>query len=172
MKLTAKLILRTTPEQARSLLNTLETTNKACNAISQRAWETQVFTQSRLHKLVYANIRVHYKLAAQMIVQAIATVVDAYKRELKTAVTFAPHSAITYNAPILKFDLESRTVSLWSTGGRLNIPFACSKRAMELLRGRQQESYLCCVDEQFYLFVSCSVEMPDPRDVVDVLDVG
>jgi hypothetical protein len=72
----------------------------------------------------------------------------------------------------LKFDLESRTVSLWSTGDRLKIPFACSERAMELLRGRQQEAYLCYVDEQFYLFVSCSVEMPDPRDVIGLPDIN
>ncbi|MBN1312055.1 MAG: hypothetical protein JXB30_11610 [Anaerolineae bacterium] len=166
------MILQTTPEQAKSLLDTLETANKACNAISRRAWQAQVFTQTQLHKLVYANIRVHYKLAAQMIICAIAKVVDAYKRELKTEVIFPPHSAITYDPPILKFDLDNRTVSLWSIGGRLTIPFVCSKRAMELLNSQQRASYLCCVDEKFYLFVSCSVDMPDPRDVERVLESG
>lgn len=171
MNLTAKLNLQATPEQAQALLGTLEAANKVCNEIGQQAWKKQVFTQSGLHRLVYNSIRVRHNLAAQMIVRAIARVANAYQKGQKHRVTFSHHDALAYDPPIVSFDLDTLKVSLWSVKNRLNIPFACSDRAMELLHGRRRESYLCYIDEQFYLFVSCEVETPDARDVEEIRDI-
>jgi predicted transposase len=57
VKLTAKVKLTPTPEQANALKRTLETANAACNSLSERAWDTKTFTQFSLHKLAYADTR-------------------------------------------------------------------------------------------------------------------
>ena len=65
MKLTAKVKLQPTKEQADLLKTTLETANAACNQISQQAWDTQTFGQFSLHKITYHAIREQFGLAAQ-----------------------------------------------------------------------------------------------------------
>ncbi len=46
MKLTAKLLLKPTDEQASALLDTLQEINTACDEISRYAFEHKVFTNS------------------------------------------------------------------------------------------------------------------------------
>jgi predicted transposase len=78
MKLTAVVKLVPTEEQRALLYQTLETTNAACNVISDKAWDTKTFSRVPLHRLTYVPIRAAYPLAAQVVVRAIAKVVDEF----------------------------------------------------------------------------------------------
>ena len=53
MKLTLKIKLIPTAEQADLLLETLRETNAVCNAISDVAWEKKVFNNFKLHHVTF-----------------------------------------------------------------------------------------------------------------------
>jgi len=171
MKLTAQIKLLPTPEQAQTLLKTIEMANAACNYISDRAWEINVFSQFPLHKLIYREIRDTFQLSAQVVVRCISKVADAYKLDRKAKRAFKQHGAIAFDNRILSFSLERKEVSIWTIGGRQHIPFSAGKRQLELLSGQRGESDLCYIKGKFYLFVSCSVETPKPIDVDGILGV-
>ena len=171
MKLTAKVKLLTTPEQHTYLLQTLERANIACDYISQQAWETKTFGQFKLHELTYAVVRVNFDLTAQVVVRCISKVTDAYKKNKRTQRSFKPHGGIAYDSRILNWRVPTQTVSIWSVGGRLAIPFAAGERQLELLRHQQGETDLVYINKTFYLFAVCSVEEAKPIDVEGVLGV-
>ena len=77
MKLTAKVKLQPTPEQRIALFETLEPANQACDYISQAAWSEQVFSQFKVHKLVYQTIKERFGLTAQVVIRCISKVADA-----------------------------------------------------------------------------------------------
>jgi putative transposase len=171
MKLTAKIKLQPTPGQYKVLLKTLETANAACNDIGQQAWDSRIFSQFSLHKLVYYDIRDRFPLSAQMTVRAIAKVADAYKLDKKAQRTFKPHGAFSYDVRLLRFLTAEQTVSIWTLEGRQRIPYQCGDRQRELLEGDRGEADLCYINEEFYLFVACEVETPEPEDVDEFLGV-
>lgn len=83
MKLTLQIKLLPTCKQVEMLKDTFSVFNKACNAISQIAWERRVFKQFGLHKEVYYPIKETYRLSSQLVVRAISKVADAYKLDRK-----------------------------------------------------------------------------------------
>lgn len=169
--MTAKVKLLPDTEQHKYLLETLETTNAACNEISNIAWQERTFNQFGLQKLVYIPIREATGLTAQVVIRTISKVADAYKLDKRTKRTFKPHGGIAYDARILRWFVDKQEVSIWSTGGRLRIPFVCGQRQLELLAGQRGETDLCLVDGKFYLFAACEIETPDPSDVDGFLGV-
>ena len=171
MKLIAQVQLLPNDEQASYLLQTLEIANAACNAISDYAWEQQRFGQYPLHTALYYGIREQFGLAAQVAVRCLSKVADAYKKDKQTKRVFKPHSAIAYDDRILNWRLPSKTVSICTVGGRLNIPFVCGERQWERLQSQQGESDLAYVRGKFYLFATCVVDEPDERDIEVVLGV-
>jgi len=171
VKLTAQLKLRPTPEQADALRRTLETTNAACDTISQIAWDAQTFGKFPLQKLCYAAVREASGLAAQMVIRALAKVADAYKLDTKRRRTFAPHGAIAYDERILSFNRSHTAVSIWTLDGRQAIPFVCGARQRALLQTQRGEIDLALVRGAWYLFAVCEVEAPDLQDVDDVIGI-
>jgi putative transposase len=159
MKLIIQVKLLATPEQAEALQQTLETANAACSHISGRAWQFRTFRQYDLHKLVYHEVRQVFPLSAQMVVRQIAKVAHAYKLDRETKRVFRSHGSIAYDARILSWrTCEEQTVSIWSTSGRLRIPFVCGARQFALLEKRAGEADLVYRDGVFYLHQVCEVE--------------
>ena len=171
MKLTAKVKLQPTPEQYKALLDTLETANRACNEISNVAWQNRKFNQFGLHKLVYYDIRERFNLSAQVVVRCISKVADAYKVDKNTKRTFKPRGAIAYDARILRWYVDKQEVSIWTTDGRQRISFVCGPRQLELLQHQRGESDLALINGEFYLFATCDIEEPDPQDMQEFLGV-
>jgi putative transposase len=171
MKLTAKVRLQTTPAQHQALLETLERANAACDQISEVAWQNRVFNQFKLHGLTYYSIRSTSGLSAQMTVRCISKVTDAYKLDKETKRTFNPHGSIAYDDRILKWYVNRQTVSIWTTQGRLTIPFLAGQRQLDLLQHQHGESDLGLVDGVFYIFATCEKETPEPVDVEGVLGI-
>ena len=123
MKLIAQVKLLPTPQQAVSLLDTLQAANAACNWISQVAWETKTFRQVPLHRLVYYPVREQFGLSAQLTVGCIAKVVASYQLNRRRQRCFKPTGAMAYDSRILRWSLKTREVSIWTLAGLL-----CSRR--------------------------------------------
>jgi IS605 OrfB family transposase len=98
-------------------------------------------------------------------------VTDSYKLDRQTRRTFNPHGSIAYDDRILKWYVDRQTVSIWTTQGRLTIPFLAGQRQLDLLKHQRGESDLVFVDGVFYLFATCEKETPEPVDVEGVLGV-
>jgi putative transposase len=174
MKLTGKVKLQPTPEQANLLKQTLEIANAACNYISEKAWEHKRFSRVPLHKLVYYDTREKFDLSAQVVVRCISKVVDSYKLNRKVKRTFNPIGAIALDDRILKWYVDLQEVSIWTIEGRQRISYLCGEHQRKLLQSQHGESDLVFINGEFYLLAACDVETPEPQDVHDVLgcDLG
>lgn len=158
MKLTLKIKLLPTNEQAKSLLTTIKEANKTCNIISETAWQLKIFNQFKLHKDVYHRIKKSTNLSAQILVRCISKVADAYKLDKKTKRTFKPFGGITYDIRILTYK-PNNLVSIWSVDGRLKIPFVChNKKYLPYIKG---EADLLFKNGKYYLFQT--VDVPDAK---------
>ena len=171
MKLTAQVKLQPTPDQANALKRTLAQANAACNYVSAVAWERHTFGQYKLHGLVYREVRDRFGLSAQVTVRCEAKVADAYKLDRKTKRTFKPTGSIAYDDRILSWNLAKSTVSIWTTAGRMTIPFVGGERQRKLLQTRQGESDLVLRGNAFYLYATCNVEEPPAIEAQDALGI-
>jgi IS605 OrfB family transposase len=156
VKLTLKIKLLPTDEQAKGLLQTIKEANTVCNSISETAWQLKIFNQFKLHKEVYHKFKTSSNLSAQVLIRCISKVADAYKLDKKTKRTFKPLGGITYDSRILTYR-PNDTVSIWSVIGRLKIPFVCHNRNyLPYIKG---EADLVFKKGKYYLFQT--VDVPD-----------
>ncbi len=171
MKLTAKVKLQPTEAQADSLKRTLETANAACNYMSEVAWREHAFGQFQIHGLVYHDVRAKFDLTAQLVIRGIAKVCDAYKLDKATRRTFKPLGSIAYDSRILAWKMDKDEVSIWTVDGRQKLSFIAGDYHKAMLANQRGESDLCLIDGVFYLFTTCDVDEPTPKDVEDFLGV-
>ena len=171
VKLIAQVKLQTTPEQRAALKQTMQQANRACDYISAVAWEKKTFNQYALHKLVYQDVRKQFGLSAQVTVRCIAKVADAYKLDQRRQRRFKSQGAITYDDRILSWQTEQSQVSIWTTNGRVKIPFGCGDKQSELLKTRQGETDLILFRDQCYLSATCDVVDPEPIQSESVLGI-
>lgn len=171
MKLTAQIKLQPTPAQADALLRTIQRANAACDAISSDAWESQTFGQFALHRRMYQRVRGEFGLAAQMAVQCLAKVADAYKDGPQRQRRFRPTGGIAYDDRLLSWNPHAPAVSIWTLDGRQAIPFVAGARHVELLRYRKGESDLVYRRGRWYLLITCDLPEPEPLPVTDALGV-
>ena len=170
MKLTIQLKLLPTAEQAIDLLETMERFNAAASFAAKVGFEHKVYGQVSIHGLCYHEIRERFGLSAQLAVRAIAKAVEAFQRDKTICPVFRPHGAICYDQRVLSFK-GLTTVSIWTTKGRLLIPFVCGAYQ----KGRQGrikgQSDLVYRDGQWFLL--CTVVMPEetPIEPTDFLGV-
>ncbi|KJK54844.1 RNA-guided endonuclease InsQ/TnpB family protein [Saccharothrix sp. ST-888] len=178
MKTVVRVKLLPTPEQVSALEDTLCTVNEAANWVSGVAFERGVPREYELRRHTYAELRAR-GLGAQAAQHVIKKVRDAYtalkanvrggnlggpgsRRRMKVEskpVAFRPDAAQPFDDRCLSWQYEARTVSIWSTAGRLKgVRFACSPGALETLRGhRRGECDLIRRDGVFYLVATCDV---------------
>lgn len=167
---------------ADALEATLRACNRAANYTSKVAFETDTFRRNELQKAIYLDVKATYDLSAQPAVRVVKKVVDGYatlrgnikagnlgpegsKRRIKAEskpIGFRPEAAQPFDDRCLSWQLDARTVSIWTTAGRLkNIPFACSPDAVKLLENRRGESDLLMRDGMFFLVATIDVpEVP------------
>lgn len=160
MKLTLKIKLLPTDEQANLLLETMKEANTVCNAISDVAWEERVFNNFKLHHKVYYSHKATFKLSSQMLIRQIAKVADAYKLDKKTKRTFKLFGSIAYDSRIMTYK-PNNIISLWCIGGRQKINFVChNPDYIPYIKG---EGDLVYKKGKFYLFQTIDV----PEEVVE-----
>jgi transposase len=159
MRLTVPIKLLTDETQYASLKATLKRANAACDWLSEKAWTTKKFDQVGLHRAAYRLAREAFEdLSSQVIVRAIGKTVDAYKLDCKVMRRFRPLGSFPYDARILSWKMEDKTMSIWAVGDRLKaVPFVCGERQWEMLQFERGEADLVLRDGVFYLFVSVTL---------------
>ena len=169
--MTAQIKLVPTPQQANSLKITLEAANAACNAISEHAWDRQVFGKYPLQEALYYRIREQFGLAAQMVVRCLGKVADSYKLDKKTKRVFNEHGSIPYDSRIVAYRQKTETVSIWVLSGRETMPYQCGDRQRELLKHQKGESDLWFHNGEWYLLATCEIDEPTPAQVETFLGI-
>lgn len=158
--------LRTNDVTAAALADTMSRFNAACNALSQKAWDTQTFRAFDLHKAAYHATRAEFGLPSQLTVRAIAKVCDSYKADRSQLHAFGPRGAVVFDARCFK--MKSRngmegvsSALLTTTQGRHSFSLAHGgKQREQLAQGTTGEADLLFVDGAYYL--SIAVKFPDP----------
>ena len=163
---------------ADAMAATLRACNRAANRVSRIAFEKDLKRRNELQEQTYYAVKSAYDLGAQPTVRVIKKVVDAYatmagnikgghltgsarrKAESKP-IAFREDAAQPYDDRILSWNLDRRTVSIWTLAGRIKgVPFACSEHAMKLLAHRKGESDLVMRDGEFFLIAT--IDLPEP----------
>ncbi|MFE9043387.1 RNA-guided endonuclease InsQ/TnpB family protein [Streptomyces sp. NPDC007818] len=182
MKIVAQVkLLPASAHDADALAATLRTCNRAANAASEVAFAKDLKRRNVLQDAVYHQVKADFDLGAQAAVRTISKVCDAYatfkanlkagnygpegsKRRIKAEskpIRFREASAQPYDDRMLTWNLDQRTVSIWTVAGRLKgIPFVCSDEAMKLLASRKGESDLVMRDGMFFLVAT--IDVPEP----------
>lgn len=166
MKLTLKIKLLPTDEQANLLLETIKEANAVCNAISDVVWQEKIFNNFRLHHKVYHIYKATFQLSSQMLIRQIAKVADTYKLDKKVKRQFKPFGSIAYDSRIMTYK-PNNIVSLWCIGGRQKINFVChNPNYIPYIKG---EANLVYKKGKFYLFQTVDVPEEDVEDVEEFI---
>ncbi|MFG2842287.1 RNA-guided endonuclease InsQ/TnpB family protein [Kitasatospora sp. NPDC048296] len=193
MKVVVRVKLDLLQYQADALAATLRACNLAANRVSGVAFATGEMRRNGLQPLVYREIKDEFGLSAQPAVRVVKKVCDAYaalKANIKAdnlgrkgsrrrnraeskPIGFREDAAQPFDDRCLSWNTDARTVSIWTTAGRLKgVGFRCSEAAAAMLGAyRQGESDLVHRDGSWYLFATCDVPARMPTEPTDWLGV-
>ncbi|GFE16384.1 transposase [Streptomyces glebosus] len=188
VKLVVRVKLLPTPEQAAVLEATLRTCNEAANWLSERAFAKGRTSRAALQVLAYAELKAK-GLSAQPALHVLRKVADAYttlRANLKAGnlgrphskqharatgkpVAFRPDAAQPYDDRCLSWQLQQRTVSIWTTGGRMkDLAFTGQAEHLAVLAAhRKGESDLLRRDGAWYLIATCEVPETETNTTPD-----
>ncbi|MHA5051704.1 RNA-guided endonuclease InsQ/TnpB family protein [Streptomyces sp. SD15] len=194
MKLVVQVKLLPTPVQAAALEATLRACNEAAGWVSQVAFEHGEFKNFPLRKLTYEQIKTRWNLGAQAAQHTIKKACDAYatlkanlkagrlgrpgskryRRATEKPVAFRRCGAQPYDDRMLSWQIPDRTVSIWTTDGRMkNVAFTASPEQLATLAlYRKGESDLLERDGMWFLNATCEVPEAEPNaEPVDFLGI-
>jgi putative transposase len=170
MKQTMLLKLTPTPEQHRTLLDTMYAFNAGANYVAQVAFTEQTANKFALQKVVYGELRATYTLAAQLAIRAISKASEAYKRDRSIQPTFRPEGAIVYDERVMSFK-GLLTASLLTLSGRVLVPFVIGEYQAARLDSIKGQADLIYRNGTFYLAVTREVPTPEPGEPTGTLGV-
>ncbi|MFJ4707121.1 RNA-guided endonuclease InsQ/TnpB family protein [Streptomyces anulatus] len=190
MKLVVRAKLLPTPVQAAALEATLYACNEAATWAAQAAFEKDARRPLGLRKHTYAEIKERWGLGAQAAQHAIKRACDAYstlkanlrggrygrpgsKRYTRASgkpVVFRPEAAQPYDDRMLSWQHQTRTVSIWTTAGRLKgVAFTGQAEQLAVLADhRQGESDLVRQGGNWFLIATCEI----PEKTLNAHPVG
>ncbi|RKS09110.1 IS605 OrfB family transposase [Nocardiopsis sp. Huas11] len=179
MKVVVAVKLLPSPDQAQVLQATLDACNRAANAASHVAFATGAVHKYALQQRVYTALKAEFGLSAQPVVRVIGKVADAYTtrashlkkgllgrpgaqrraRAESTPIRFRPDAAQPFDSRCLSWQVDARTVSIWTTQGRMkNLAFTGSPEQLKTLAEHQRgESDLIVQDGVWFLSATCEV---------------
>ena len=96
LSIKAKLVLAASDRQ--ELKSTMEEFNRACNTLSELAFERDLHRKYDIHHQGYRLIREETSLPSQRVINAIAKVSAVYTRDSNKWRQFKPHSSLRYDA--------------------------------------------------------------------------
>lgn len=159
MKQTLMIKLAPTETQYKTLLETMERFNEACNCIAAKAFEFKTANKIRLQQCVYKDIRRDFGLSAQLTIRAISKVSEAYKRDKKVQPTFKPRGAVIYDQRILSWKGLDK-VSILTLEGRQFVAIRIGAYQEARLDRTVRQTDLIYRDKIFYL--AAVVDAPEP----------
>ena len=161
MKLTVQTQLLPDASQARSLRETVERFNEACNWIATECFTRKEANQFNVRKFAYHEVRERFGLSSQMAQHAIKCVCDAYKRDKTRKVKVRKHAAIVYDQRTMSFKGIDR-VSLLTLTGRVLYPSSwVSTRPSSSPIAKGQADLVLRHDGKWFLLVT--VDVPEPH---------
>ncbi|MGW2628046.1 RNA-guided endonuclease InsQ/TnpB family protein [Streptomyces chattanoogensis] len=194
MKLVVQVKLMPTPLVAEALEATLHACNEAASWVARLAFEKRMYRNFSLRKHSYAEVKERWGLGAQAAQHVIKKTCDAYaslwanlsagnlgkpssrryRRATERPIVFRTEAAQPYDDRMLSWQTDARTVSLWTTSGRMKeIPFTAGPEQLAVLaRHRKGESDLVFRDGMWFLMATCEVpEAPTQPGPVGFLGV-
>ncbi|WP_406100725.1 transposase [Streptomyces sp. NBC_01003] len=185
MKLVVRVKLLPTPVQAAALEATLHACNEAATWAASVVFEKEARRVLELRKHAYAEIRARWGLGAQAAQHAIKKTCDAYttlkanvragrygrpgsRRHIRASgkpVVFRPQAAQPYDDRMLSWQHQARTVSIWTTAGRLKgVAFTGQAEQLAVLAAhRKGESDLLFRDGKWFLIATCDIDEAAPN---------
>lgn len=182
MMRTASIRLKTTPEQAQSLMALRTAYADACNRLVPVVRAHRVWNRVALHRRAYADLRATTPLGSQMCCNAIFSVCKAYKaqKELGRIRKDEPIPEIRFDRASVHFDkrtytLKNDAVSLYTLEGRIEVAMRLGDHQRRILAsGQPREAEL--VFRQGKWFFNLVVESGEAEPVasgpVMGVDVG
>ena len=182
MKLVVQVKLLPTPQQASALKATLRACNTAACEVAATAREIGCYRNYDLRKHVYQGIKADYRLGAQAAQHVIKKVCDAYatltanlragrygkagskrRRGVEaSSISFRWDAAQPYDARMLSWQHDRRTVSIWTTDGRVKgVAFTGSPDQLKAVATRPVgECDLVRRDGMWFLYAT--IDVPEP----------
>ncbi|WP_460808286.1 RNA-guided endonuclease InsQ/TnpB family protein [Micromonospora zhanjiangensis] len=183
MKLVVQVKLLPTPQQASALEATLRACNTAACAVAATARQIGCYRNYDLRKHTYQGIKSNYRLGAQAAQHVIKKVADAYatlraniragnygkpgskrrRRVEADPIAFRWNAAQPYDARMLSWQHDARTVSIWTTGGRVKgVAFTGSPDQLKAVATLPVgESDLVHRDGMWFLYAT--IDVPEPE---------
>src|SRR5215813_3839284 len=157
----AKLVLATGAEQ--ELKSTMEEFNRACNTLSELAFQRDLHRRYDIHHQGYRLIRGETNLPSQHVINAIAKVAAVYTRDPDKWHQFKSHSSLRYDDKSMTIRPDCQTVSLAvCPKGRITGKLQMSARMRkQLLQGDLGSAELVYRKGNFYLHISITVPAPE-----------
>jgi IS605 OrfB family transposase len=163
LSIKAKLVLAS--NAAQELKSTMEEFNRACNTLSELAFQRNLHRQYDIHHASYRLIREETNLPAQHVVNAIAKVSAVYKRNSNKWHQFKPHSSVRYDARTMTLGQDCRSASLTiCPKGRVTGQLQMSARMRkQLCQGELGSAELVYRNGNFYLHISITIPAPEVK---------
>jgi len=160
--LTIKAKLVITADAVRELKSTMEEFNRACNTLSDLAFQQNLQRKYDIHHAGYHLIRAETRLPAQHVINAIAKVSAAQVREPDKLHQFKPHSSLRYDARtmVVAKDYLTARLTICPKGrvtGRLQMS---AKMRRQLSEGELGSAELVYRKGSFYLHISLTIPAP------------
>ena len=153
--------LKTTPEQAEALDETVKAFADACNFVLEKAKELKTANKFKLQQACYYELKMKFGLTANLAVRAIARVSDALK--MGKVRRFRANSAV-YDQRIFNFIEPKEMISLSTVKGRIKVQLAIGNYQRHLLKGQKPtHAYLVRRKKGFYINIVLSQPVPRPR---------
>jgi IS605 OrfB family transposase len=180
VKLVVQMKLLPTPEQAQALAATLHAVNTAANLVSRVAFERGevkargLSAQPALH-VIRKSADAYTTLHAQITAGLLGKKGSARRAKAESKpITFRPNAAQPFDDRCLSWQMDARTVSIWTTRGRMkNLAFVGEPSQLKILAAcRKGESDLVYRDGKWFLIATCEVPEQSlnttPRDWIGV----
>jgi IS605 OrfB family transposase len=163
LSIKAKLV--TASSAAQELKSTMEEFNRACNTLSELAFQRDLHRRYDIHHEGYRLIRQETNLPSQHVVNAIAKVSAVYTRDQNKWHQFKSHSSVRYDAKSLTLSQDCQTASLTvcpkgRVTGRLQMSAGMRK---QLCQGKLGSAELVYRKGNFYLHISIKIPAPEVK---------
>src|SRR5499426_2443759 len=161
LSIKAKLVLAASA--GKDLKFAIEEFNRACNTLSELAFQRDLHRKYDIHHQGYRLIRQETTLPSQHVINAIAKVSAVYTRDQNKWHQFKPHSSLRYDAKSMTLGSDSQTVSLAvCPKGRVTGQLQMSARMRkQLQQGELGSAELVYRKGNFYLHISITVPAPE-----------
>ena len=161
LSIKAKLVLAASA--GKDLKFAIEEFNRACNTLSELAFQRDLHRKYDIHHQGYRLIRQETSLPSQHVINAIAKVSAVYTRDSNKWHQFKSHSSLRYDAKSMTLRPDCQAVSLAiCPKGRVTGQLQMSARMRrQLQQGEPGSAELVYRKGNFYLHISITVPAPE-----------